>query len=178
MSMIIRTADGDDLQAVLDVGHRTWPVTYGSIAGEDYVAMGLAKWWTEDATTPAIRAGRVTVAEVDGTVVGIAVVGPHENHLVLWKLYVLPEHQGNGIGSALMESVVARATGEHPEIRLSYLEGNTSAEAFYRSKGFVEIGRESSGDGIPESVWMQFALDPQEQPPDPKERSPDPKGKL
>jgi GNAT superfamily N-acetyltransferase len=163
MVPIIRAADGNDLVAVLDVGRRTWPVTYGPIAGEEYVAMGLAKWWTEDATIPAIRAGRVTVAEVDGTVVGIAVVGPHENHLVLWKLYVLPEYQGRSIGSALMESVVARAMGEHAQIRLSYLEGNSSAEAFYRSKGFVEIGRECGGDGIPESVWMELVLDPKEQ---------------
>jgi GNAT superfamily N-acetyltransferase len=163
MALIIRTADGNDLAAVLDVGRRTWPVTYGPIAGEEYVAMGLAKWWTEDATIPAIRAGRVTVAQVDGTVVGIAVVGPHEHHLVLWKLYVLPEHQGGGIGSALMESVVARARGEHSQIRLSYLDGNTLAETFYRNKGFVEISRESSGEGIPESVWMQLLLDPQEQ---------------
>jgi ribosomal protein S18 acetylase RimI-like enzyme len=163
MAFIIRVADGNDLAAVLNVGRRTWPVTYGPIAGEDYVAMGLAKWWTEDATIPAIRAGRVTVAEVDGSVVGIAVVGPHENHLVLWKLYVLPEYQGKAIGSALMESVVAAAEGEHDQIRLSYLNGNTLAEAFYRGKGFVEISRESGGDGIPESVWMQLELDFKEQ---------------
>jgi len=162
MAIIIRVADGNDLAAVLSVGRRTWPVTYGPIAGADYVAMGLAKWWTEDATIPAIRAGRVTVAEVDGSVVGIAVVGPHENHLVLWKLYVLPEHQGRAIGSALVESVVASATGLYPEIRISYLTGNTLAEAFYRGKGFVEISRESGGDGIPESVWMQLELDPKE----------------
>src|SRR5664279_2303966 len=110
MTLIIRVADGNDLKAVLDVGRRTWPVTYGPIAGPDYVAMGLAKWWTADAIIPSIRAGRVTVAEVDGTVVGIAVVGPHEKHLVLWKLYVRPEYQGNGIGTALVESVVAAAT--------------------------------------------------------------------
>ncbi len=163
MALLIRAADGNDLLAVLDVGHRTWPVTYGPIAGEEYVAMGLAKWWTKDATIPAIRAGRVTVAEVDGEVVGIASVGPHESHLALWKLYVLPEHQGRGIGSALLDSVVARATGDYPQIRVSYLDGNTSAEGFYRSKGFVEIGRESGGDGIPESVWMQLVLDPKEQ---------------
>ena len=86
MTLIIRAADANDLAAVVDVGHRTWPVTYGPIAGEEYVAMGLAKWWTEDATIPAIRAGRVTVAELDGEVVGIATVGPYETHLVLWKL--------------------------------------------------------------------------------------------
>ena len=163
MSLLIRAADGNDLAAVLDVGHRTWPVTYGPIAGDEYVAMGLAKWWTADATIPAIRAGRVTVAELDGEVVGMASVGPHEKHLMLWKLYVLPEYQGKAIGSALLEAVVARATGEYPHIRLSYLEGNTSAEHFYRSKGFVEVGREASGDGIPESVCMELVLDPKEQ---------------
>jgi len=163
MSLLIRTADGNDLPAVLEVGHRTWPVTYGPIAGDDYVAMGLAKWWTEDATIPAIRAGRVTVAELDGRVVGIASVGTHEKHLMLFKLYVLPEYQGQAIGSALLEAVVARATGDHPNIRLSYLEGNTSAEHFYRSKGFVEVGREASGDGIPDSVCMELVLDPREQ---------------
>jgi len=163
MALLIRAADGNDLLAVLDVGHRTWPVTYAPIAGEEYVAMGLAKWWTKDATIPAIRAGRVTVAEVDGEVVGIASVGPHEGHLALWKLYVLPEYQGRGIGSALLDSVVARAREDYPQIRLSYLDGNTSAEGFYRSRGFVEIGRESGGDGIPESIWMQLVLDPKEQ---------------
>jgi GNAT superfamily N-acetyltransferase len=163
MALTIRMADGNDLLAVLDVGRRTWPVTYGPIAGEDYVAMGLAKWWTEDATIPAIRTGRVTVAEVDGTVVGIAVVGPHEDYLVLWKLYVLPEFQGKAIGTALVASVVASARDEYHKIRISYLEGNTLAETFYRRKGFVEISRDSGGDGIPESVWMQLDLDTKEQ---------------
>jgi len=163
MSLVIRPADGNDLRAVLEVGRRTWPATYEPIAGADYVAMGLAKWWTEDATIPSIRAGRVTVAELDGTVVGIAGVGPHEHHLVLWKLYVLPGHQGKGIGSALVASVIDQATGLHPEIRISYLEGNTGAEAFYRGKGFVEISREPGCDGVPESVWMQLVLDPKEQ---------------
>ena len=163
MALIIRAADGNDLAAIIDVGHRTWPATYGPIAGDEYVEMGLAKWWTADATIPAIRAGRVTVAELDGEVVGMASVGPHEKHLMLWKLYVLPEHQGKAIGSALLKAVVERATGEYPHIRLSYLEGNTSAEGFYSRKGFVEVGRESSGDGIPESVSMELALDPEEQ---------------
>ena len=164
MTLVIRSADGNDLLAVLNVGHRTWPVTYEPIAGPDYVAMGLAKWWTEAATIPAIRAGRVTVAEVDGIVVGIASVGPHEKHLILWKLYVLPEFQGRGIGSALVRSVVESATGVHPEIRISYLVGNSHAEAFYRARGFAEISRDPGGDGIPESVWMQLELDPGNQP--------------
>ncbi len=164
MALLIRPAEMSDLAAVLNVGRRTWPATYGPVAGDEYVEMGLAKWWTEDATTPSIRAGRVTVAELDGEVVGIAAAGMHEKHLTLWKLYVLPEHQGKAIGSALLQAVEDRARADnHPDIRLSYLDGSTGAERFYRSKGFVETGRESSGEGIPESVWMELALDPKEQ---------------
>ena len=62
MSLVVRPAVLDDLDAVLEVGHRTWPATYEPIAGPEYVAMGLAKWWTADATEPAIRAGRTLVA--------------------------------------------------------------------------------------------------------------------
>jgi len=124
VNVLVRRAVEDDLDGILSVGHRTWPPTYEPIAGADYVAMGLAKWWSAESTLPAIRAGRMTVAELDGDVVGVASAGPHEGHLVLWKLYVVPEHQRGGIGARLLEAVVEGARGIHPEIRLAYIEGH------------------------------------------------------
>lgn len=166
MTATVREAHLDDLDAVLAVGHRTWPVTYEPIAGTDYVAMGLAKWWTAEATLPALRSGRVLVAEVGGQVIGMASSGPLEGRLVLWKLYVLPQFQGHGAGSALMDAVLERAARTYDEIRLAYLDGNAQAAGFYRSKGFVELDREVAGHGIPDSVWMSRALTPssEEQP--------------
>ncbi|AKU17360.1 GNAT family N-acetyltransferase [Luteipulveratus mongoliensis] len=158
-NIVIRQADGEDLTEVLEVGHKTWPVTYGPIAGDDYVAMGLAKWWTQEATIPAIRAGRVTVAEVDGRVVGMTSVGPSEGHLNLWKLYVLPDQQGTGLGGRLMRAVIDKAVEDgHDAIRLSYILGNDNAAQFYEHFGFVETERESGGSGMPDNVWMQLAL--------------------
>ena len=72
---------------------------------------------------------------------------------------MLPEHQGEAIGSALFDAVVARATGENSRILATYLDGNKSAEGFYRSKGFVDVDRESGGEGIPDSIWMELVLD-------------------
>ncbi len=159
MGAVIRPADDSDLAGIVAVGHRTWPATYEPIAGADYVAMGLAKWWTEESTTPAIRAGRALVAVVDGEVVGVAVAGPSDGHLVLWKLYVVPEHQGEGLGSRLLAAVVDRASGHH-HLRVAYLDGNDSAAAFYRSHGFVELEREVSGHGIPDALWLQLEIEP------------------
>jgi len=154
VNVLVRRAVEDDLDAILSVGHRTWPPTYEPIAGADYVAMGLAKWWSAESTLPAIRAGRMTVAELDGDVVGVASAGPHEGHLVLWKLYVVPEHQRGGIGARLLEAVVEGARGIHPEIRLAYIEGNVAARDFYARKGFVEVDREPGSGGLPDTIWM------------------------
>lgn len=155
MGVFIRPATTYDVDAVVDVGRRTWPQTYAPIAGEDYVRMGLAKWWTVAATRPLVVAGKATVAELDGEVVGVAVVGPLKGDLVLFRLYVVPEHQGTGIGRMLLEDVlqVARERG-HRIIRLSYLDGNVNAERFYRAFGFTESHREPTGDGIPDSIWV------------------------
>jgi GNAT superfamily N-acetyltransferase len=154
VNVLVRPAVEADLDAVIAVGHRTWPATYEPIAGADFVAMGLAKWWSAESTRPLIENGRVTVAEVDGEVVGMAAAGPHEGSLVLWKLYVLPEHQGHGIGARLLESVIEGVRGVYPEIRLATLEGNAAATAFYTHKGFVEVGREPGSGGFPDHIWM------------------------
>ena len=158
--VVVRGAVGDDLAGVLSVGHRTWLATYEPIAGPEYVAMGLAKWWTSDVITDSIRKGRTLVAVEGDDVVGVATFGPQDGSFALWKLYVLPDHHGHGIGSRLLEAVVARAVeNEHQRITLSYLEGNQQAARFYARHGFVETNRETPGSGMPQNVWMARELD-------------------
>lgn len=133
MGVVIKAGNSADVDAVVDVGRRTWPQTYTPLAGEDYVRMGLDKWWTVAATRPLVLAGKATVAELDGEVVGVAVVGPLTGDLVLFRLYVVPEHQGMGIGRLLLEDVMttARETG-HRILRLSYLNGTPAPSASTR----------------------------------------------
>lgn len=159
LQALVREADGNDLRGVLEVGRRTWPETYGPIAGDDYVAMGLAKWWTADATIPAIRAGRVLVAELDDRVVGMISVGPQDGHLVVWKIYVLREFQGRRIGSALLSSAIERAREIYDEIWLPYVDGNEGAARFYRRHGFTEVDREPGDGGLPDTVWLSRPID-------------------
>ncbi len=163
----IRLAAGDDLAGILSVGHRTWLATYEPIAGPEYVAMGLAKWWTPDVVTTSIRTGRTLVAAQGGEVVGVATFGVKDDALVLWKLYVLPTHHGHGIGSRLLSAVVdrARGLGQH-RLVLSHIEGNRQAARFYAARGFTETHRESGGSGLPVSVWMERVLDAPADDPD------------
>jgi GNAT superfamily N-acetyltransferase len=159
--VVIRTAVGDDLDAVIEIGHRTWPGTFEPIAGPEYVEMGLAKWWTADATIPAIRTGRTLVAEVEGDVVGMAVYGPHEDDFVLWKLYVLPDHHGRGLGHRLLQAALERARElGHARLSVSVVDGNDRAMRFYERHGFREVGREPGGSGLPDSIWIVKDLEP------------------
>ena len=142
-------AVGDDLDGVLSVGHRTWPATYEPIAGPDYVAMGLAKWWTADVVTALDPPGPHPRGRRRRRVVGMATFGPQDDAFVLWKLYVLPEppRPGHRVAPAGAPSSSGRSELEHPRSRLSYIEGNQQAARFYAGTGFVETHRETPGSG-------------------------------
>ena len=110
--------------------------------------------------TMTTRAGRVTVAEYEGELVGMTSVGPLDGHLALWKLYVLPRFQSSGVGGMLMRAAIAKARADgYDQIVLSYLAGNDNARGFYEHYGFTETGRESTGGGVPDSVWLRLLLE-------------------
>jgi ribosomal protein S18 acetylase RimI-like enzyme len=79
------------------------------------------------------------VAELDGEVAAYA------RFTATWldDLYVRPEHQGQGIGSALLDLVVSlRPQG----LGLYVFESNAPAQRFYAARGFVVTDR-SDGSG-------------------------------
>nr|WP_083876184.1 GNAT family N-acetyltransferase [Kineosphaera limosa] len=148
----VREADGNDLDAVVEIGRRTWPATNGELYDPDFVPLFLDKWWTKDACIPSIRAGRTMVAQAGDEVVGMASYGPLEGRQIVWKLYVLPDWQGRGVGGQLLGAVLERI-GHQPTF-MSFAAGNDSAARFTRSVGFVEDHREPQTD-MPDLVWMR-----------------------
>jgi GNAT superfamily N-acetyltransferase len=57
--------------------------------------------------------------EVDGVQSGFIAVRPQEDHWHLDHLYILPEHQGEGIGAAVLQDVFANADAQRMPIRLA-----------------------------------------------------------
>lgn len=159
MRMEIRVAREEEAQAVVAVGHQTWPATYGPIAGMDYVRAGLARWWSLESTLPAIREDRVLVAVVEGAIVGMTLFSADDEALDVWKLYVVPAAHGSGAGGALLHAAVdeARLRGL-ARVRLAHMDGNDKAHAFYEHHGFRETHREPDELGGPGAVWMALSL--------------------
>lgn len=150
----IRLARPEDLDGVLDVGRETWHATYVPLVGEAYVRKVFALWWTADATLAAISDGRVWVAEVDGKIVGMSMYGIEDRTADIWKLYVRPDFQGQGIGRSLLNGILEATRQSTDRVVLAYMDGNDQTRAFYDRMGFAETHREADDMGGPDNVWM------------------------
>ena len=104
-----------------------------------------------------IAAGRVHVLEDDGAIVGVLVLIPEADAMLLDNIAVSPSAQGRGFGKALMDFAEqqARAAGL-PAIRLYTQDIMTENIALYTRLGYGETHR---GEAIGlMRVYMRKAL--------------------
>jgi ribosomal protein S18 acetylase RimI-like enzyme len=78
-------------------------------------------------------------------------------HMYLWQLAVDPAHQRAGVGRALLAPVIADADDAQLPIYLETAKADNLP--YYRSFGFVEIGRERLPRGAP--LWLMLRPAPQ-----------------
>ena len=83
-----------------------------------------------------IPSGGVTVARVDGVVVGFVAMSQDNECSWIEQLYLLPTHTRRGIGTALLNHA-KRALP--PPIRLYTFQCNDPAQNFYEQHGFKAI---------------------------------------
>ena len=88
-----------------------------------------------------LASGIVTVACVEGDVIGVSAVRNAEDAGWIDQLYVEPDHCGRGIGSQLLASALASL---RRPVRLYTFQQNQRARAFYELHGFRPV---KFGDG-------------------------------
>jgi ribosomal protein S18 acetylase RimI-like enzyme len=154
---VVRQATEDDLDPVREVGLATWPSTY-AFAGDAFIEHGLAAWWSPESVARGISSTVTLVAETEDGVVGMGNLDLRPDPAVIWKLYVRPEAQGTGVGSALMDALLAALPPDRDTVTIEYLDGNDRAGAFYARKGFVVTGRSPSETaGFPDQIWATWS---------------------
>ncbi|MEA5466948.1 GNAT family N-acetyltransferase [Leptothoe sp. PORK10 BA2] len=85
----------------------------------------------EDISSP--NAQVISVGDVS---VGVFIVERHPTHIHLDSLYLLPEYQRLGIGTALINSLITEARQNKVPIRLRVIAVNP-AKKFYEQFGFI-----------------------------------------
>ena len=135
----IRKADISDLDQVRSLLFLTWRHTFEPLHGTDHVDQICAVW--EDGKELEARLiakdANFLVAIIDQLIVGMAFArAPNvEGIAYLSQLYILPEHQRQGIGRDLLEEIEL-SFPEAKLMRLGVDARNVKAVGFYERFGY------------------------------------------
>ena len=78
-----------------------------------------------------------------GTDVGFFITSSTSDTLKVNQIYILPEYQGRGIGSACMTRIIDNANLEQKSVVLQVLKVNTRGITLYKRLGFTIVGESS-----------------------------------
>ena len=155
-SLAVRPAGVVDVAQMARVNVRSWQETYRGLMSDAVLddsgfLASRERFWTAALTDERYRENRVTVAERDGELVGIAMSGPPLDAESAWVrhlyvLYVYAADHGTGAGSALLEAVV----DPEESVALWVADPNPRAQAFYRKHRFVADGTAQVEGGLRE----------------------------
>lgn len=171
-NLAIREARQDDIATIRDLADRIWRACYPGIISEEQIAYMLKWMYTaekirEEMTNESIR--YLIASEQDsGIACGFAAFGPgEESHEVfLHKLYVLPECQRQGIGTAMMAEIEILSQPMNARaISLRVNRGNTNAIGAYEKFGFIktrELCSDIGGGFVMDDFLMTKSLTPQD----------------
>jgi ribosomal protein S18 acetylase RimI-like enzyme len=156
--IVVRRAEVVDADAVREIGVKTWPVAYGGLASEEFIVDGLAQSWSPQAVERGIRNGITLVAAEGDQLIGMVGLGREGDFWVMWKLYVLPNHQTKGVGKALLDAAIKALPGGTTELLLDVLVTNEKAIGFYRAQGFGDAAKTPALNLGDELMWMSLDL--------------------
>ena len=82
---------------------------------------------------------------VDGIKIGFYILSECENGMNLTHFYILPQYQGTGIGSEVMNEIFEICDGLKKDLKLTAIQKSRSNN-FYLRHGFTFIGSEKWSD--------------------------------
>jgi GNAT superfamily N-acetyltransferase len=140
----IREATDDDVISIQRIARETWAFTYEGIIPPDVQERALESWYSTTSISSQIpHAGNLLLlAEAERASVGFAQFFRRSGDVAeLARIYVLPNHQGTGIGSSLLESGLKwlRVLGVR-RLTVDVEELNPIGRGFYAHRGFKELG--------------------------------------
>ena len=135
---VIRPVEPRDIAALREALVASWHATYDPILGPQR-ARALTDAWHAPQTLAGevnLPDGAFLLAEQAGRIVGSAFARIDDaGEICLRRLYLLPEAQGTGLGTRLLEEALERL-GPRPA-SLQVETSNLSAIGFYASRGFA-----------------------------------------
>ena len=146
MNFAIRKMHHTDTKQVQDVAKKTWHATYEGIIPLEVQNTFLQSAYNDERMKQRLEHSFLFVADINGRVVGFANFSPvkEDGQVELGAIYLYPEYQGKGIGSALLHQGITDIAGIS-EIYINVEKENKIGKTFYEAKGF-EVVKEFDED--------------------------------
>ncbi|KPH77466.1 GNAT family acetyltransferase [Oceanobacillus caeni] len=136
----IRLMKKKDIPQVQRVAKVSWNSTYEGIIPHEIQNNFLKRAYSYKILKRRLKYSMMLVAEVHGKIVGFANYSyvSSEGSTQLGALYIYPEFQGYGIGTAFLKEGV-KILDDIKEIQLNVEKNNLVGMRFYQAKGFEKI---------------------------------------
>lgn len=152
MAIEYRTPAAADADALCAMARMAFTATFGHLyRAVDLAAFLAAKFGPTGLAAQVVDPRfAIRIACEGGDIVGFVKLGPmtlpppapRDGAIELHQLYLVPSHQGTGVGAALMDWAIATARGQGKSAMcLGVYVDNIRAQRFYFRYGFVAIGR-------------------------------------
>jgi N-acetylglutamate synthase-like GNAT family acetyltransferase len=139
--MLIREAQPADADAIATIRERTIRTVVAPL--NEYTPDEIEAWaanYTAERVETFIAEGNYLVAEEGGAVVGLGrLTVDQPGHAIVRGVFVAPEVVGRGIGTQIVQQLLAR--GQNLGITVFELVATLNARSFYERLGFSFIKR-------------------------------------
>ncbi len=139
----VQRAQVEEVPEIKRVLSSTWIDTYGEIYSEEAIQKITSRWHAPELLASQIQNPDFFfgVAKENGVIVGLTTVRKLDKEtLFMYRLYISPDRQRQGIGSRLLDEALRIFPGIK-RIKLEVEERNHKAISFYEKMGFKEVGR-------------------------------------
>ncbi|WP_150285476.1 GNAT family N-acetyltransferase [Rummeliibacillus sp. TYF-LIM-RU47] len=139
MKLVIRKMSYPDIQEVQEIAQTSWHSTYDGIIPSDVQNRFLAQAYNPDMLEKRYSGSPFYVAEQEGVIVGFANYSNIQSGqwVELAAIYLHPEYQKQGIGTALLQKGIEDLKPAYVCINVE--KDNTIGMNFYKAKGFKVI---------------------------------------
>ncbi len=137
MELSFREATTDDVEATFEIKREAFRPYVEIVYGWDEVDQ-----WRRHKAEFSCETVRMVL--IDGKEVGYVLVRSLPDALYLSQQFILPGHQGRGIGAKCMALLQEKARRSGLPIRLQVFKANPRAQAFYTRLGFQPVGESST----------------------------------
>ena len=133
----------EQLNVVIDLTKKIWPVAYGEILSKSQLDYMIDKFYNEPALRELIQKGHVFYLAQDDNdnYVGFVSyeINSEPNKTKIHKIYVLPETQGAGLGRQFFELVKEKAIENNQKAIFLNVNKYNNAIHFYTKLGFTKV---------------------------------------